>query len=71
MKKTQRIIIDAEPLDVIAAIVRANNLPGGYDVKEFVYSLSKITDKDMLNTMGRKEYRIVHCRLVLEKEVLK
>lgn len=65
MEKTEKIIIDAEPKDVIDALIKVNNLPANYEVKEFTYSLSKITDKDMLAHMDMTEYKITHCRLEL------
>jgi hypothetical protein len=68
MNKTERIIIDAEPQDVISALIRNNDIPEGFEVKEFTYTLSKITDKNLLSHMDMREYKITHCRIVLEKK---
>ncbi|NQT33232.1 MAG: hypothetical protein HQ594_06145 [Candidatus Omnitrophica bacterium] len=69
MKKTEKIIIDAEPQDVAKALMQLNDISPDYEIKEFTYSLSKIADKDLLDKMDLTEYKITHCRLELIKKV--
>ena len=67
MNKTERIIIDAQPQDIISALIKCNEIPTNFEVKEFTYTLSKIVDKKLLEHLDMQEYKITHCRIVLEK----
>lgn len=67
MNITETIIIEAEPQDVVGALLKVNNISPDYEIKKFTYSLSKITDKDLLSKMDLTEYKITHCRLELVK----
>lgn len=67
MNKTERIIIDAQPQDIISALIKCNEIPPNFEVKEFTYTLCRITDREILKQMDMQEYKITHCRITLEK----
>ncbi len=62
MNIENKIIIHASPQDVSVAILKNTDVPKGYELKEFSYTLKKI--KDMPNI---EEFNITSCKLILEK----
>jgi len=67
MRKTEKIIIDVEPKDIAKALVEINNIPKGFEIKSFTYSLHRIAG-ELLDRPEMKAFDITHCRLELEKE---
>ena len=66
MKKTKKIIIDAEPNDVALALIEKEKISPEYELKGLTYTLKKIQDSAIMPA-GMKEYQITHCRLELVK----
>lgn len=66
MKKIEKIIIEAEPNDIVLAIIEREKISTDYELKEFTYSLKKISGAGA--PAGMKEYQVTHCRLELVKK---